>query len=181
MPTHEKRSLIDIYVLVQIKKERKHKWIASLLRETCWYKNSHQSQPIIRWPIGGAIISCCWPIRCFCTFPIHPMEGSRPRFLSSRYSWQRAQYSQKQWVIQSGAGASGNPYLLRSLVRNVHVYTHGIANKQHINPYNIPAVPQLVAPSSITSAICPNVTNGKQHVMRANTKTQRIQKNHFAM
>lgn len=36
----------------------------------------------------------------------------------------------------------------------------------------------LVAPSSITSAICPNVMNGKQHVMRADSKTQqRRQKN----
>lgn len=29
----------------------------------------------------------------------------------------------------------------------------------------------LVAPSSITSAICPNVTNGKQNVMIADPKT----------
>ena len=29
----------------------------------------------------------------------------------------------------------------------------------------------LVAPSSVTSAICPNVTNGKKHVMIADKKT----------
>lgn len=30
----------------------------------------------------------------------------------------------------------------------------------------------LVAPSSVTSAICPNVTNGKKHVMIADKKKQ---------
>ena len=32
----------------------------------------------------------------------------------------------------------------------------------------------LVAPSSVTSAICPNVTNGKKHVMIADKKTDNI-------
>lgn len=37
----------------------------------------------------------------------------------------------------------------------------------------------LLAPSSITSAICPNVMNGKKHVMRADLTThQRQQKSH---
>lgn len=36
-----------------------------------------------------------------------------------------------------------------------------------------------VAPSSTTSAICPNVTNGKQNVMIADPKTQQRRQDHY--
>lgn len=50
-----------------------------------------------------------------------PREGSKPRFLSSLYSWQTAQGRQQQWTRQSPQGSSGKLKKALNFVRYVHV------------------------------------------------------------